>query len=93
MQISALSVKYKHTELSVIGWGHTGYDTGQWGEDLPLNITFSDSSILDSATMSRMFTVRDFRVNVRRQNSETEIVNLGESPDLLTPDIELFVIK
>ena len=43
--------------------------------------------------MAEMFSVRDFPVNVRRQNSETEIVNLGESPDLLTPDIELFVIK
>ena len=34
--------------------------------------------------MSRMFSVRDFPVNVRRQNSETETVYLGESPDLLT---------
>ena len=38
-----------------------------------------------SATMAmaKKLSLSDFPVNVRRQNSETEIVNLGESPDVL----------
>ena len=31
--------------------------------------------------MARMFSVRNFPVSVRRKNSETENVFLGESPD------------
>ena len=37
---------------------------------------------LDSATMARMFSVKNFPVNVRRKNSETETVFLGESPEI-----------